>query len=145
MTDEERIDKVLNAMAQSHNNHIDIQKYLTKNVVDVDLRSYQRIIARLEEEGTANRIAGLSTICMITAKGKEIANSGGYIAFLERQKAAEKAETKHKADEVELTEVNLNLNRFYLKYRWLPFILSAIAIIISIIALICSIVDANSP
>jgi hypothetical protein len=138
MTDNERIDKVLDAMAKSQNGRLNVQKFLTEDVKDQDLLSYQRIIPILENKRLAERISGLGATCMILSDGLEIVNSGGYIKYLERQKAAVEKEAMDSKTKAELDEVNLQLNRFYLKYKWVPFVLSLAAIIIALIALFCS-------
>jgi hypothetical protein len=140
MTDNERIDKVLNAMAKSQNGRLNVQKFLTEDVKDQDLLSYQRIIPILENKRLAERISGLGATCMILSDGLEIVNSGGYIKYLERQKAAVEKEAKDSKTTAELNEVNLQLNRFLLKYKWFPYILSGAAILISIAAIIISLI-----
>lgn len=138
MTDNERIDKVLDAMAKSGNGRLHVQEFLIEEVKNKDLLSYQRIIPIIENKGYAERLAKLGAICMILSDGLDIVNSGGYIKYLERQKAADEEEAQSRKTKAKLDEVNLKLNGFYLKYKWVPFVLSLAAIIISLIALICS-------
>ena len=140
MTDNERIDRFLDALAKSNDRRLNAQKFLLEEVKDEDTLSYQRIILAIESKGFAERISGLGATCMILSDGMDIVNSGGYIKNLERQKAADEEEARLRRTKAELDEVNLKLNRFYLKYKWLPFLLSGFAILISIAAIIISIV-----
>jgi hypothetical protein len=140
MTDNERIDRFLDAIAKTKDGRLSVQKFLNEDLKDEDLLSYQRIIFALEANGFVKRISGLSTTCLLLTAGLDIVNSGGYLKYLERQKADEEEEVRSKKTQYELDEVNLQLNRFYLKYKWLPFLLSGVAILISIAAIIISIV-----
>jgi len=140
MTDNERIDRFLDAIAKTKEGRLNVQEFLNEDLKDKDLLSYQRIILALEAKGFVKRISGLSPTCLLLTVGLDIVNSGGYIKYLERQKAGEEEEVRSKKTQYELDEVNLQLNRFYLKYKWLPFLLSGAAILISIAAIIISIV-----
>lgn len=140
MTDNERIASFLDAIAKSKDGRLNVQKFLNEDVKDEDLLSYQRIIPALEAKGFAKRISGLSATCLLLTTGLDIVNSGGYIKYLERQKSTEVEEVRLSKTKAELDEVNLKLNRFYLKYKWLPFLLSGVAILLSIAALIISMV-----
>ena len=140
MTDNERIDSFLDALAKSNDRRLNAQKFLLEEVKDEDILSYQRIILAIESKGFAERISGLGATCMILSDGMDIVNSGGYIKNLERQKVADEGEVRLRKTKAELDDVNLQLNRFYLKYKWLPFLLSGFAILISIAAIIISIV-----
>ena len=130
MTDDERIDKILDSMAKSQNGRLDVQKFLMEEVKNEDRLSYQRIIPIIEDKGFAKRLSGLGTTCTILSVGLDIVNSGRYSKYLERQKAAFEKEDKDNKTRAELDEVNLQLNRFYLKYKWLPYILSGAAVVI---------------
>lgn len=138
MNDNERIDKVLDTMAKSRNGRLNVQEFLMEEIKDEDHLSYQRIIAFIEDKGYAKRLSKINVICMILTAGLDIVNSGGYLKYLERQKAVEEKEAKDSKTKAELDEVNLQLNRFYLRYKWVPFVLSLAAIIIALIALFCS-------
>jgi len=141
MTDDKRIDKVLDAMAKSGNGRLNVQKFLIEKIKDEDLLSYQRIISIIEDKRFAKRLSGLGATCMILSSGLDIVNSGGYIKYLDRLKAEEEEEETHlRKTKAELDEVNLKLNRFLLKYKWVPYILSGLAIVISIVAIVISIV-----
>jgi hypothetical protein len=140
MTDNERIDKFLDAIAKSKDGRLNIQKFLIEDLKDDDVLSFQRIILDIKRKGFVEQLSGLGTTCLILSAGLDIVNSGGYIKYLERQKAAEEEEVKLGKIKAELDESNLKHVRFILKYKWLPFILSGVAIIVSIIAIIISIV-----
>jgi hypothetical protein len=139
MTDNERIDKVLDALAKSQNGRLNVQEFLDK-AKDEDRLSYQRIIPIIEDKGFAKRLPTLGNTCMILSAGLDIVNSGGYLTYLEKQWVASEEEAKEGKTTAELNEVNLQLNRFLLKYKWLPYFLSGAAIVISIFAIIISIV-----
>ena len=140
MTDNERIDRFLDAIAKSRDGRLNVQKFLIEEVKDEDLLSFQRIISAIEDKGFAKRLSGLSATCMILSDGLDIANSGGYINYLERQKTADEDEARLRKTKAKLDEVNLQLNTFLLKYKSVPYILSLVAIVISIVAIVISIV-----
>lgn len=144
MTDDERIDLVLTEMAKKGDGRLDIKQYLLEEIHDDDYLSFQRVIANFRTNGYAQSISGgLGTIYEILQTGKDIVNSGGYIKYLERLKAMAEAEEHSRNIKTELDEVNLKLNGFYFKYKWLPFMLSGFAILISIAAIIISIVKSK--
>ena len=140
MTDNERIDKFLDAIAKSKDGRLNIQKFLIEDLKDQDVLSYQRIILDIKRKGFVEQISGLGTTCLILSPGLDIVNSGGYIKHLERLKEMEESDNHSEIIKARLDEVNLNLNEFYLKYKWLPFLFSVIAILLSIAAIIISIV-----
>lgn len=143
MTDNERIDRFLDAIAKSKDGRLNVQKFLIEEVKDEDVLSYQRIILAIEGKGFAERLSGLGATCMILSAGLDIVNSGGYIKHLERKKAAEEEEVQLNKTKAELDVVNLQLTMFYLRYKWLPFLLSGIAILISLAAIIISILKSK--
>ena len=139
MTDDERIDKVMLEMGNSRNGKLDVQSYLADQLKDEDPLSYQRIRSFIINSGYAKIVIN-TPLLDILPPGLEISKIGGYLKHLELKREKEEQEKKWNLTREQLDEVNLRLNRFYLKYKWIPFVLSGIAILISIGALVISII-----
>jgi hypothetical protein len=135
MDDIERIDKVLSAMDKNRKSTLDVQKFLVNEVKDRDLVSYQRIISKIVGMGLAKQLSGLSTICEILPDGREIVKAGGYIKYVDKMTFGKEEALRLKKIESENAEVELRLNKFYLKWKWIPFVLSALALGISLVAI----------
>lgn len=71
-------------------------------------------------------------LCTITEKGLLIVNEGGWLQYLERQKQAEINQRKKEELEFEKSKIDLSLNKFLLKTKWVPLILSLLAILVSV-------------
>jgi hypothetical protein len=140
MNDDERIDAVLNKMNSISNGRISIQQFLNEELKDSDQLSFQRIVPALEARGFAFRLAGLSATCEISDLGRRIVKDGGYLKYLERLNNDQLAEIEAIKNSRKLDEVNLELNTFYLRFKWIPFVLSGIAILLSIAAIIISLI-----
>jgi hypothetical protein len=137
MTDDERIDKVLSAMKNSGNGTLDIQKYLVNVLHDTDLISHQRVRSFIVFNGYANPVSNTSLLKLLPP-GLDVLKIGGYLKYLELIDEKEARERQWDITKEKLDEVNLKLNGFYLKYKWVPFVLSGLAILTSIAALIIS-------
>lgn len=135
MTDDERIEKVLNEMANNGNGRLSVQKFLSETVKDEDPLSYQRIDLAIVSMGFARKLSTIPSL-EILPNGRDIVKSGGYIKYFEKIKLDEEEKFDSQKINAELDKVNLKLNKFYLKWRWVPFVFSALAIIISLLALI---------
>ena len=139
MTDDERIEKVLSELEKIKPAMLDVSFFLTKQLNDEDDFSYRRVISTLESLRLA-RSTPDTPVLVLLSEGSKVANSGGYKKYIKELKRSEEEENRSRKTKIELDEVNLNLNRFYLKYKWLPFLFSGIAILISLAAIIISIV-----
>ena len=141
MNDEERIDNVLKELDSNSTGRCDLRMFLKNTLKDDDLNSFQRIIPILEKNEWAERIRGsLSPTLEILPAGREIVKLGGYIKYLEKKKAEEEKEAHRSDIEDKLAEKKLKQINFLLKHKWLPFILSGLAILISAGALVVSII-----
>jgi hypothetical protein len=137
MTDDERIDLVLTEMVNNGIGRLNIQKYLSETLKDIDPHSFRRLTVFLVDKGWVRRIHNVPFL-EILPDGREIVDSGGYVKYLQRLKRNQVENADAQTTERELNSVNLKLNGFYLKYKWIPFVLSLIAILLSVAALIIS-------
>lgn len=135
MTDDERIEKVLSEMDNNKNGMLDIQKFLVDEVKDTDLISYRRIKTIIVDKGLARQISS-TTVFEILPLGREIVKGGGYTKYIEKLNLDKEEAERLKKIELEDAELKLKLNRFYFKYRWIPFVFSLAALIISILVAI---------
>jgi hypothetical protein len=134
MTDEERIEKVLNEMANISNGRLNVQQFLADTAKDEDPLAYQRIVLILESKGFARKLSTIPSLELLP-DGRDIVKSGGYIKHLEKIKSEKEEDARLKKIKADLDESNLRLTGFYYKWRWVPFVLSIAAIILSLIAL----------
>lgn len=137
MTDDERIDLVLTEMGHNGTGILNLQKYLSETLHDTNPHSFRRITVFLVDKGWARRIPNVPLL-EILSPGLDILKFGGYLKYLEQKRLIELEEKEWDVTKRNLDEVNLKLNVFYLKYKQVPFILSGIAILLSIAALIIS-------
>lgn len=93
-----------------------------KNYSEKDI---ELAMSRLIKDGQASRVANTRNHYKITHTG---------IAFLTTNSYVKQAVEQNRANEK--TEIELKLNRYLYKARWLPHILALLAIIISLIALL---------
>ncbi|HUS87509.1 MAG TPA: hypothetical protein VMW76_09730 [Bacteroidales bacterium] len=140
MTDQQRIDKVLSKLASSASGRLNVQKILMEDLEDDDQVSYMRIITTMVDMKYVQRLsgAGMSNIVYILTAGQDIVKNGGYLKYLENSEEEKRKDRIRREEEAENTSYTLILNKFYWKYRWLPFVLSILAVLISIFALVCS-------
>lgn len=135
MTDDDRIEMVLNEMANIGNGRLSIQKFLSESVNDKDLNSYQRISSFLVNKGFARQLSTIPVL-EILPNGRDIVNTGGYLKYIEKIKSDKEEDARLKKIKANLDESNLRLTGFYYKWRWVPFVLSALALVISLLVAI---------
>jgi hypothetical protein len=135
MTDEEIIEKVLFEMNDNKNGTLDVPKFQMGETNAIDLASYRRIRTTLVEIGAAKLIHGTSVL-EILPLGRDIVKTGGYEKYIERLKQTKAEDERLKKIQLEGLELKLNLDKFYFKYRWIPFALSLLALIISLLVAI---------
>lgn len=138
MEDSERIEKTLIELDQKKDGRMVVQAFLQETLKDLntDYHSYKRVQGIIVDEGFAKNINPAFGIFEITAKGREIVRSGGYLKYVERKEEKEKEGRKLKELQLQQTETGVKLNKFYYKYRWIPFALSLLALLISILVAI---------
>ena len=139
MTDNERIEKVLSELDIINPVKLDISVFLEIQLKDKEDSSFIRVISALENMGLARSIPS-TPLMEILPKGIEVVKFGGYIKYLEKLKLDREEDARLRKLKVDLDESNLKLTRFYYNWRWIPFLLSGIAIIISVIAIIISLI-----
>jgi hypothetical protein len=71
----------------------------------------------------------------ITLKGEHIVRNGGWLAQVEMQELEAQAQKIRERDELENLKWNTLVNKSLYKTRWLPHVLAAIAVAISLITL----------
>lgn len=71
------------------------------------------------------------SIFKLTGKGKSVKENGGYKKYIELLN--QEAKTKKEKEQLELYQL-----RWFVKTKWIPFVFSALAVLISIGALIVS-------
>ena len=134
MTDEERIDKVLNRCAEEYPAQIYISMLFAKELCDTDQGAYYRIIERIETEGLAKKLMG--DRIWLEPHGQQIVSNGGYLAHLEREKLKAVQEEKKQELVFEKTKYELLNNKWLYKTRWWPLIISILAILMAVMALL---------
>jgi hypothetical protein len=66
-----------------------------------------------------------------------IIEKGGYLVYLENERKEAEREKIRKTKEENYYHWQGTLGKWYFKFRWLPFVFSLLALIVSIIALFC--------
>ncbi|MFA5806317.1 MAG: hypothetical protein WC879_16925 [Melioribacteraceae bacterium] len=135
MTDDERIEKVLSEMENNRTGMLDISKFLVEQFNDNDNSAYRRIKSVIVSMGLAKSFP-TAPIVEILPAGRDVVKSGGYIKFIEKLKLDQEEAEHLKKIGLEDAELKLKLNRFYFKFRWIPFAFSIAALIISILVAI---------
>jgi len=103
---------------------------------NVSIPNYNIISRSMEEDGL---ISKNKDTCYITEKGERIIKEGGWLKHLEFQEIAQDEEKQLHQLERDKLNASTKLAKFQVKYRWLPFLFSFLSLLISIIALLFSI------
>jgi hypothetical protein len=135
MTDFERIDRILFEMHNSKNGMLNIQDYLVNKIGDKDIDAYSKIKTIIKTQELARQISN-TPVFEILPLGSDVVRAGGYLNYVDKMTFNKEKAERLKVIEFEDAELKLKLNKFYFKYRWIPFALSGLALIISILVAI---------
>lgn len=110
-------------MANNANGRLNVIRFIETKVEDGDRFLGQRVIPIIVEKEYEKKIPNTAEL-IITSVGRDVVRSGGYVNYIR---------------ELELDKEGKDYSQ-RIKYRWIPFALSALAVLISLAAFIISIV-----
>jgi outer membrane protein OmpA-like peptidoglycan-associated protein len=124
------IDTNLNLLFSAENNEMYYNNFLDVN----GERTYNDVLSKLfaEELQKKELVKIYESLCILTEKGKLIVNEGGWYKYLEKQKQFEKRIEEKENLEFEKSKVDLSLNKWLLKTKWIPHILAIISLLMSL-------------
>ena len=112
-------------------------KYLFDILCDINSENSIHDIMRVIERDKLAEIKKMDINAysvIATEKTHEIVKDGGYLKFLDKKnQEKKKIEEKRKEMEFQNNFWNVKINKWYHKTRWLPFFISVVALIISIL------------
>jgi len=102
-------------------------EFLSKNsIVKKHDEQFDEEIVYLERLGFADLdVNNTNQVCRISPKGMMFFLKGGFKTF--------KSNNELKIEDIDL---RIKMNKWYYKHKWLPYILSIVAIIVSIISIL---------
>ena len=98
-------------------------------------QEYRIIMDRMESELLAFKLGDSGTRMKVTDFGRRVFQAGGYLAFVVQKNIESKEKEEEQMLNTRIALQQLRLNDWYLKSRWWPHLISAIALILSIIAI----------
>ena len=129
--DENRIiDDILKKIVETPNCHYLFSDLLEKGVSGIIAR---KIFDKIEHEDLANVKRG--DYISVTHTTRLIVENGGYLLHLENKRIEAEKEKERKAKEENYYRWQGELGKWYFKFRWWPFVISFLALIVSIITL----------
>jgi len=94
----------------------------------------EEVLQRLKREGIIESPGKMAI--SLTDKGYEIRNAGGYKAFKLQEEQAKMSEDYVRKLEFQKLELEIDNLRNQTKYNWVPYVLSLLAILISLFDLL---------
>jgi hypothetical protein len=135
------IEKVLNGMVQERGKSLDLnhymKTYMSHEYSDERLREIIRILVF---EGVIEKPKAFYThhTYQLSTHGLEIMSHGGRRAYDKKKKDDLDFEQRRRSAELDNLESSTKVNKWMLKTRWLPHILSILSVLVAILALLKS-------
>ena len=129
--DEDKIiDDILEKIGGSQNYHYLFSELLQNGISGIVAR---KIFEKIAHEDLAHVAKG--DYISATYKTRLIVENGGYLVYCENKRIELEKEKERKAKEENYYRWQGELGKWYYKFRWLPFVFSFLAFIMSIVAL----------
>lgn len=133
MTDIERIDIILKRIVEKDPEVITISDYLY-TLKDNEQYAYSRISGIMGEHNLADVID--SNRVRANENSRNIVKNGGYFKHLELFELDRKKEIQLKELEERNLKLQIKMNEWFLRSKWIPHVLSLLALIIALIAIV---------
>ena len=137
MSDDQIIDKILTELHRVDPGGL----YVASFVGSLGLKAirYPEFVDRLEEEGLAKPLDPRHRM-IITDRGRQVCKAGGWLAYVDRLNAKRQIDANMERLTAEKLEHDTMLSRWQVKTRWLPLIISIISLLVSIGAIVLSLI-----
>lgn len=121
---------------------LDIQSNLLEQAKDIEDESkinskYSKAYDLILSQGYISPLKSSSIPkTILTDLGREVKRSGGHNQYLQKLDLEKNREETRRELEAKNIETSIKLNEYLLKTKWLPHLLSLIALVVSVIAIL---------
>lgn len=136
MTDDQIIDKILSALSDADPGALTVASFI-KHHLDLDEFAYPKYVDRLEAEGLADALDPRHRM-VITDFGRQVQDAGGWLAHVDRLAADRQSQDDIERIQTDKLRNDAIMSKWYVKMRWWPLIVSALSLIVSIVAIVLS-------
>lgn len=130
------LDKVLVALEEKYPLTLSVTEYVVDRLGVEDPREYGKYAAFIVDKELGVRQGQTGSFIRITDKGREVVKAGGYDKYLELLDRQEKEKADNDLIASRKLRHDATISEWQVKTKWWPLIISALSLIISLIALI---------